>query len=557
RPYLLEGNVCEPQVRELYDRRKETVEARHLLVRVGPDAAAEDTLDAWNRLSAVRDSVLAGADFGKLAATFSEDPSAKGPAGSPGHQGLLGYFGGGRMVEAFEDQAYNTAVGEVSDIFRTQFGYHILQVTDRKPMPEERTLAHIMVRLTGDSPAEQAAALSKLDSIATRLQRGDTFADVAEEYSDDQNSASQGGSIGRMSFDAGLPFSFRDAAFAIAAPGEWVGPVQTMYGFHFIQYVEAHPLGTYEEEYEGMKGRITQMPRTEAAQQAFVRSIREDLHAWVDTMKVEKWHAEMRLDSLVRWLAQTDFQADGMDETFIEFADTSLTVSGFSNFFRSTVIPVKPDVRDRVFTVANRWLDEQAIEWRISRLEESDLEFATTMQDFRDGLLLFRFMEQEVWNRASADSSALLAHYSANKDAYQFPDRVRVFSLSAPFEEGIMSLVANVREQGFGAALDLANADSTFMLRVDTTFVSEPTGSMFDQALTLNDGQILDATGYNRGWITLYRDGVDPARGMSFDEARSEVINEVQVQLEANLMIGLRERYAVQVFPERLQQLDQ
>ena len=120
-----------------------------------------------------------------------------------------------------------------------------------------------------------------------------------------------------------------------------------------------------------------------------------------------------------------------------------------------------------------------------------------------------------------------------------------------------MSLVANVREQGFGAALDLANADSTFMLRVDTTFVSEPTGSMFDQALTLNDGQILDATGYNRGWITLYRDGVDPARGMSFDEARSEVINEVQVQLEANLMIGLRERYAVQVFPERLQQLDQ
>ncbi len=557
RPYIMERRVFEPLVKEMYERRSEMVEASHILLTLQPNDSPADTLETYNRLSAIRDSVVAGASFGRLAAQYSEDPSAKGAPGSPGYQGQLGYFGGGRMVEEFEDVAFNTAVGEVSEVFRSQFGYHILHVTDRKPLPADRQISHIMVRLQGASPADQAATESKLDSIRTRLEAGEPFAEVAQATSEDQNSSMRGGDIGRLAFDAGLPFEFRDAAFGLESPGEWTGPVRSQFGFHFIQFNEAFPLGTFDEEYESMKTRISQMPRTQAAQDAFAARIVSEVGAWVDSSRVMAWVNEMSQDSLIRWLSLHDFSSEMEDPTFIEFADTSLTLSGYADYFRRAVPKNVRTVEQRIYGVADQWLAERAIDYEIDQLENRDQEFATTMQDFRDGLLLFRFMEQEVWNKATADSSAQEAYFAENGSNYRYPDRTRVISFASPHEEKLNAMIAEVRASNLEEAWSAATSDSTFFLRADTTFISDPTGSMFDEVLTLEPGSITDAQAYNQGWIALYHDGIDPARQMTFDEARSEVISEVQSSLESQLMSDLRERYGVMVYPDALQALIQ
>ena len=557
RPYLMERNVFEPLVREMYERRKEAVAASHILIRLEPDASPEDTLDAWNRLSAIRDSVVAGASFGRMAAQFSEDPSAQGAPGTAGYQGSLGYFGGGRMVEAFEDVAYNTPVGSVSPIFRSQFGYHILEVSDRRPMPADRSLAHIMVREQGASPADQAATQSKLDSIRVRLEQGEAFADVAAEFSEDQNSASRGGDLGRLAYDAGLPFAFRDAAYAIPEKGGWTGPVRTAYGYHFIQYQDSFPLGSFEDEYEAMKNRVSQMPRTQAAQDAFAGTIRESVYTWVDTLRIEEWDNTMKMDSLLRWLLADNLDEEEANAPFVRLADTTLTLGDYATYFRSAIIPATASVSKRAFAVADKWLDEQAIEYQVRQLESTDQEFATTMQDFRDGLLLFRFMEQAVWNRASADSTRLESHYEANKASYQYPDRIRIVSYSGMGEDNLKGFVDMVRQAGAEAAIEAASNDTTWVLRADTTYISEPTGSMFDEAFSLEEGQITDARTFNSGWIALYHAGVDSARGMTFEEARPEVINEVQGKIEEELMAELRDRYGVATYPDVLKQLIQ
>ncbi|MEO1631933.1 MAG: peptidylprolyl isomerase, partial [Bacteroidota bacterium] len=93
RPYLLEQEVTERVVQALFDRQQEEVRASHILLRVTPEAAPADTLAAFTKLSAIRDSIVAGADFAALAQAESEDPSAAT------NQGDLGYFSGGRMIE--------------------------------------------------------------------------------------------------------------------------------------------------------------------------------------------------------------------------------------------------------------------------------------------------------------------------------------------------------------------------------------------------------------------------------------------------------------------------
>ena len=77
-----------------------------------------------------------------------------------------------------------------------------------------------------------------------------------------------------------------------------------------------------------------------------------------------------------------------------------------------------------------------------------------------------------------------------------------------------------------------------------------------DAILERSAAEITEAQAYDGGWIALYHDGTDPARPMTFEEARSEVVNQVQTQMEAQLTARLREQYNVSVYPEVLKQLE-
>ncbi len=117
--------VLEARAREIYRADttrfaiKEEVQARHILI-MSTSENAEDKAKA--ALKELKD----GADFARLAQQVSED------TGSGTRGGDLGYFGRGRMVKEFEDVAFRLQPGETSDIVKSQFGYHIIQVTDRK-----------------------------------------------------------------------------------------------------------------------------------------------------------------------------------------------------------------------------------------------------------------------------------------------------------------------------------------------------------------------------------------------------------------------------------------
>ncbi|MEM8558092.1 MAG: peptidylprolyl isomerase, partial [Bacteroidota bacterium] len=190
RPYLLEQEVTEEIVRSIYDRQQEEVRARHILLRVTPDAEAADTLAAFAKLDAIRDSILAGGDFAALAQAESEDPSAAT------NRGDLGYFSGGRMIEAFEVRAYTTPIDSISEVFRTRFGYHILQVTDRRAARGEISARHILIRFNGQTAADSAAALETITELEARVAGGEDFATLARQYSEDPGSAENGGDLG-------------------------------------------------------------------------------------------------------------------------------------------------------------------------------------------------------------------------------------------------------------------------------------------------------------------------------------------------------------------------
>ena len=129
---LQDVTVSEEESRAFYDQnagmfeKPEQVQARHILIKTEDSATEAQKAEARQKIEDVRKKAVEGEDFGALAQEYSEGPSnVRG--------GDLGYFSRGQMVKPFEDVAFALKEGEISEVVETQFGYHIIEVTDRQP----------------------------------------------------------------------------------------------------------------------------------------------------------------------------------------------------------------------------------------------------------------------------------------------------------------------------------------------------------------------------------------------------------------------------------------
>ena len=550
RPFLMEKEVIDPIVRTIYERRRSVVDVSHILLAVPENAPPEDTLAAWRKMQALRDSVLQGVDFGDLAARHSEDPSAKAPEGSRGARGRLGFFTGGDLVEPFESFTYDMPVGEISPVFRTQFGYHMLTVHERKPALPDIRVAHLMIRPAGP-PGDSTNAMARAEAIRQEIDEGADFAELAQEHSEDFASAAQGGDIGAITYTGPIPQSFKDAAFALAEPGDVSDPVETSFGVHLIQLKERDELPSYEEAYEDLKTRAGQLPRMEQAEQALARDIIRSGQGRVDTTLALNAFADVAPDSILA------LPLGGLDETaaadtFFVLGDSTWTLGDLAatagNLGRGEI-----DTESTVRAMLSSFVNEAALNAESARLEERDAEFARIMQEFRDGLVLFALMEDSVWTAADQDSTALRARYEMQSDAYQWPDRIRAISLQSTSD----SLVQDAATR-FDAGASIAEiyaiyaSDTLHVVHADTTLIADSSGSIYDHILDLSEGERTEVLALQNRRILLVHDGVEPARGKTFEEARTEIVSEHQQVLEKRLLADLRKRYRAHTFPDRL-----
>ena len=194
-PYLIDSVANKEMVKEAYNRLKIEIRASHILIRLGPNASPTDTLNAYNRLLELKERIEKGEDFGRVARSknSSQDPSVKDNGGD------LGYFTAFQMVFPFEEMAYKTTKGQVSDPFRTKFGYHILQVTDTRPARGTVKVAHLMIATPqGTSAQERISAEKKINEIYTKLKDSVTdeyWRKMVSKYSEDPSSSNKAGEL--------------------------------------------------------------------------------------------------------------------------------------------------------------------------------------------------------------------------------------------------------------------------------------------------------------------------------------------------------------------------
>jgi len=190
RPYLVDEEAKEAMMREAYEWSKYDIRASHILIRLPESPTPEDTLAAYEKIMEIRNRIVKGEAFDKVARATSED------AGVHQNGGDLNYFTVFSMVYPFERMAYSTPVGKVSRPFRTSYGYHILKVVDRRPARGTIKVSHVFVRTPSGSTEEvKKEAYERIQMVYDSLQMGVDFGTLARNYSDDGASARNGGEI--------------------------------------------------------------------------------------------------------------------------------------------------------------------------------------------------------------------------------------------------------------------------------------------------------------------------------------------------------------------------
>lgn len=155
---------------------------------------------ARTQLTTLREQILAGANFNELAKKYSGDPSAQYNGGE------MGYVGRGAMVPQFERMAFKLKEGEISMPFKSPFGFHILQLIDRRG--NEYNSRHILISAT-PSADDLARAEKYLDSLRRKIVKDSIkFEKAAKEYSDDATTKSRGGFF--TDADGGTKISLRE-----------------------------------------------------------------------------------------------------------------------------------------------------------------------------------------------------------------------------------------------------------------------------------------------------------------------------------------------------------
>ncbi|MCS6989526.1 MAG: peptidylprolyl isomerase [Chloroherpetonaceae bacterium] len=420
--YLTEKEVMEDAIRTLYKRRQEEINASHLLIRTGFNSPPSDTLAAYQKIMGIKSEILSKSiSFDSAAVKYSEDPSAQQ------NKGNLGYFTAGVMVHQFEDACYEAKKGDLVGPVRTRFGYHLIEVRDRRPR-EQIFVSHIMAFCTPQSsPDDTLKAYNKILDAQKRLMEGEPFADVARDMSDDRQTAVNGGdlgAVGRGQF-ANIAPEFEEAAFALKKKGDISPIVRTNYGYHLIQLTHKG-FKSLDEERETLKSLLKRNPEKMNAEddKLIARLKKEYLYvetpanALVLAAKADSGTTFAQVDSL-------NLSDKEKSAVIFSFANRVFTLDSLIRYIKDNSVGV-PITRESVAEQLKAYAKQALKNHEISQLENRSPEFARLMRDYLDGILLFNASEKKVWGPAMPNDTVARPYYEAHRERYQFGERVGI-----------------------------------------------------------------------------------------------------------------------------------
>lgn len=411
--YFINEKELDRLLHEALNRADYEIKASHILINTDEFAQPTDTLIAYNKAIEVRNEILKGLPFEDAAVKYSNDLSAKT------NKGNLGYFSVFKMVYPFESGAYNTKIGEISMPVRSNFGYHLIKVYNKRETSKVKNIAHILVETKDKNDAE---AKKKINNIYKRLEVGDSFHDVAFHFSEDIHSRDKGGDLGVYNEGSLNINGASDVLYELNFKNAYSQPFFSQYGWHIIAVTNIKDKPTKEELKDNFLRRIKSDSRSKILEKDLIDHLKEMYHFTAN---------EKNITETAKLLNRQELMNQPNVESNPETAKILATYSDKKITAKNILEHVYSFPRQYAAVKTDELLVKKAFDfYSLSKLKElynANLEtnfpdFAHNLNEYKEGLVLFDFLEQNIWNESAKDTLALQNYYQENQTKYLQPE---------------------------------------------------------------------------------------------------------------------------------------
>lgn len=419
--FLVDKEIVNQKVEELYEKRKDEVRASHILISLAQPSSIQDSIVAYQKADTIIQKLKDGVAFSELAVQYSMDRTVNS------NKGDLYYFTAGMTVPEFEDAVYEMKVGDFTkEPVRTMFGLHIIKLTDRKPRTESVKISHILIQDKRDTLGmifDSLATYQKAVDVYNKAKSGESFELLVQQFSEDAGSKATNGELGNVERRR-LAQPLDSAAFTMSV-SDVAGPIRTPYGWHIVKKFGEKKVGTLEKEFENIKNEYKKTKAYKDDYAKYVETLKQKfgykiIDAGVSFLKTKfdttKGIADYNLDSI--------FNAQDKEVVLAEFEGEKVKISDMMNHLIinrdfSRMGLTEQTLRSIINSSAEGLvLNKKARESKI----EKDEEFIANITDYENGLLVFRVDQDELWSKVKVSETDIATYYQSNKTKYTKAD---------------------------------------------------------------------------------------------------------------------------------------
>jgi len=388
--YMSDNEGEEQAMRKIYDQSKYLLSLSHIMFNLPEKSLPKDTLEVFLKANAVYNRIKAGEDITTVGSALMADENS----GSIYEE--QDYIFPIQTFKEIVEMAFSMSPGDVSVPIRTPFGYHVIRLNQKISNTDRLQVAHILLQVPETIKEEDEQALLKdATDIYERIKKGEDFAELAERYSNDENSKYSGGAL--PSFGLGnMVLPFEQAAFALENIGDVSKPVRTRFGYHIIKLLGKTDYPSFEEMAQSIYTSMQQGDLNQELYKVFDERQKEKMgyifyqDAYNELLKLcdNYFPTDTSFYSLTSQMTKPIMQMQGMDFPQYEFVDyirlRATSLRTFSGDFLNEQYTLY--VREIIFRL-------------IERNVENDPVFINLMNEYHDGILFFEVSDTKVWSK--------------------------------------------------------------------------------------------------------------------------------------------------------------
>ncbi|MCF6241305.1 MAG: peptidylprolyl isomerase [Bacteroidales bacterium] len=554
-PFLIDKQKFKQLCTQAYQRRKNEIKVSHILVRVSPYAAPEDTLIAYQKAMNIRLRLEESERFENVAKETSDDPTAAYNGGD------LWYVHAFELPYAFENLIYRTKPDKLLQIVRTNLGYEIFKVMGHRSNPGMIKVAHIMISVPANANKEQLAkAKRKVDDVYNKLLLGEKFDDLVKKYSDDvgMNNTGELPWFGTGEMEP----AFEQACIDLHK-SEFSKPVKTKYAWHIIKKIDQQAVPEYEFMVDQISKAIRESDRYEICKQNIVAKYKKQFN-FRENKNISDFYdlVDSTLIFEGKWQAPSMFM---LHEVLFKIGNKEYNKQQFVDFLVNKQRKMYPiPLKNYINMQYEQFKNQEILEFAYNQLAKTNNEYKRLISEFHDGILLFKFLEKQVWFKAQNDTLALINFYNKNIDKYnKYSADISVFKYSSEMNiKKMKKYFTKYKKQHIKddllAKVVSKSSKSNFEF-IGNYQAEEGSDEVFD--LVMNEFHLAKISSKQKIIILpdnktlVYLNSAISRTQKPWTAFKSELIEDYQNKLEKALTVDLRKKHSVKINEEVLKSL--